>query len=76
VLTYFKVKQVQLHLTIISLLSCFIAPLMKFAASTLNRAFGLKEEHDLLAETFGRDSGLSDVFYCHGMVGLMVAIYL
>jgi hypothetical protein len=49
---------------------------MRVAARTLNKSFGVKEEDDILAETLGRDSGLSDVFYSHGMVGLMVALYL
>jgi len=48
--------------------------MMRFAAGTVNRAFGIKE--DLLTDTLGRESGLTDVFYCHGMVGVFVMIYL
>ena len=48
--------------------------MMGFAAGTVNRAFGIKE--DLLTDTLGRESGLTDVFYCHGMVGVFVMIYL
>jgi uncharacterized membrane protein YuzA (DUF378 family) len=47
---------------------------MRFAAGTVNRAFGIKE--DLLTDTLGRESGLTDVFYCHGMVGVFVMIYI
>ena len=48
--------------------------MMRFAAGTVNRAFGIKE--DYLTETLGRESGLTDVFYCHGMVGVFVMVYL
>ena len=48
--------------------------MMRFAAGTVNRAFGIKE--DILTDTLGRDSGLTDVFYCHGMVGVFVMLYL
>jgi uncharacterized membrane protein YuzA (DUF378 family) len=48
--------------------------MMRFAAGTVNRAFGIKE--DLLTDTLGRESGLTDVFYCHGMVGVFVMIYI
>jgi len=61
-------------MTFIGLISCFIAPMMRFAAGTVNRAFGIKE--DILTDTLGRDSGLTDVFYCHGMVGVFVMLYL
>ena len=64
----------QLHLTIIALISCLISPMMRFAAGTVNRAFGIKE--DLLVEAVGRESGLTDIFYCHGMVGVVVMLYL
>ena len=47
---------------------------MRFAAGTVNRAFGIKE--DILLEAFGRESGLTDIFYCHGMVGVIVLVYL
>lgn len=57
-----------------ALVSCFIAPMMRFAAHTVNRAFGIKE--DILTEFLGRESGLTDVFYCHGMVGVFVMVYL
>jgi hypothetical protein len=49
---------------------------MKFAVFTITRAFGVKDEDYTLTQTLGTDSGLSDLFYCHGMVGVMVAIYL
>jgi len=62
------------HLTGIALISCFIAPMMRFAAGTVNRAFGIKE--DILAENLGRESGVSDVFYCHGMIGVLVMLCL
>ena len=48
--------------------------MMRFAAGTVNRAFGIKE--DLLLDAFGRESGLTDIFYCHGMVGVLVMLYL
>ena len=48
--------------------------MMRFAAGTINRAFGVKE--DVLTETLGRESGLADVFYCHGMVGVFVMVYM
>ena len=48
--------------------------MMTFAAGTVNRAFGIKEER--LLDAFGRESGLTDIFYCHGMVGVVVMIYL
>lgn len=48
--------------------------MMRFAAHTVNRAFGIKE--DILTEFLGRESGLTDVFYCHGMVGVFVMVYL
>ena len=48
--------------------------MMTFAAGTVNRALGIKEE--LLPDTFGRESGFTDIFYCHGMVGVVVMIYL
>jgi len=48
--------------------------MMRFAAGTVNRAFGIKE--DLLTDTLGRESGLTDVFYCHGMVGVFVMFYI
>ncbi len=48
--------------------------MMRFAAGTVNRAFGIKE--DLLIDAIGRESGLTDIFYCHGMVGVLVMLYL
>ena len=48
---------------------------MRFTAETLNKAFNIKEDHILL-ETVGRESGLTDIFYCHGMVGVVVMLYL
>lgn len=48
--------------------------MMRFAASTIQKAFGIKE--DTLVETFGRDSSLTDIFYCHGMIGVLVMLYL
>ena len=47
---------------------------MKFALGTVNRAFGIKEE--FLLDAFGQDSGLTEIFYCHGMVGIVVMLYL
>ena len=65
----------QLHLTGIALISCFVSPMMRFAAGTVNRAFNIKEDH-LLLDALGRESGLTDIFYCHGMVGVVVMLYL
>jgi len=48
--------------------------MMRFAAGTVNRAFGIKEE--ILINIMGRESGLTDVFFCHGMVGVVVMLYL
>jgi hypothetical protein len=64
----------QLHFTYIALICCFVSPMMRFAAGTVNRAFGIKEE--TLLNLVGRESGLTDVFFCHGMVGVVVTIYL
>ena len=64
----------QLHLTYIALICCFVSPMMRFAAGTVNRAFGIKEE--TLLNIVGRESGLTDVFFCHGMVGVVVMLYL
>ena len=47
---------------------------MTFAMATINKSFGIKEE--FLKEAFGRDSGLTDLFYGHGMVGILVMLYL
>ncbi len=49
--------------------------MMRFAAGTLDRAFQIKEK-GIIIEILGRDSGLTDVFYCHGMVGVFVMLYL
>ena len=49
--------------------------MMRFAAGTINRAFNIKEDH-LLLDTVGRESSLTDIFYCHGMVGVVVSLYL
>ena len=49
--------------------------MMRFAAGVVNRAFDIKEDH-LLMDTVGRESGLTDIFYCHGMVGVVVTLYL
>ena len=48
--------------------------MMTFAAGTVNRALGINSE--LLLEAFGQASGITDIFYCHGMVGVVVMIYL
>ena len=48
--------------------------MMKFSAAIMQKAFGLKE--DTLVDTFGRDSSLTDIFYCHGMIGVLVMLYL
>lgn len=64
----------QLHLMYIALICCFVSPMMRFAAATVNRAFGIKEE--ILINMLGRESGLTDVFYCNGMVGVVVMLYL
>lgn len=70
-----QITNAQLHLTGIALISCFVSPMMRFAAGTFNRAFNIKEDH-LLLEIVGRESGLTDIFYCHGMVGVVVTLYL
>ena len=75
----FNVMRAQIHLTAIAIVSCFISPLMRFAAGTINRAFGIKEDSTFFGaifETLSRDSSLTDIFYCHGMVGVLVLLYL
>ena len=42
---------------------------------TLNKAFGIRED-TVLIETLGRESSMTDIFYCHGMVGVVVMLYL
>jgi hypothetical protein len=77
VLLFFKIKPSQIHCTILSLAACLIQPVMKFAVLTISRAFGAgDDDFSMLELTFGKNSGLSELFYCHGMVGVMVAIYL
>jgi len=57
--------------------------LTRFAAAMLMRAFGIKEERlqsefmvgHIFALQSG-DSGMPDLFFCQGMVGVLVAIYL
>ena len=49
--------------------------MIKFAARTIDRSFGIKQE-TLLVDALGRDSGLTDIFYCHGLVGVVVMLYL
>ena len=52
---------------------------MRFIAATINRAFGIKEDSYFFGAIFdslNRDSSLTDIFYCHGMVGVVVVLYL
>jgi hypothetical protein len=49
--------------------------MMRFAAGTLDRAFQIKEK-GMIVQVLGRESGLTDVFYCTGMVGIFVMLYL
>ena len=63
-----------MHLTTVGIICCLVSPMMKFAARTIQTAFGFKE--DSLVELFGRDSSLTDIFYCHGMIGVFVMLYL
>jgi phosphatidate cytidylyltransferase len=70
-----RIKPAQLHLTLIGLISCFIAPLVRYGGGILDHVFNVKE-HEVLETTFGRESGLTDVFYCHGLVGAFTSIYL
>ena len=52
---------------------------MRFAAASINRAFGIKEESVFFGAVFeilNKDSGLLDIFYCHGIVGVVVLFYL
>ena len=48
--------------------------MMRFAAGIVYRTFAIKEE--ILINIMGRESGLTDVFFCHGMVGVVVMLYL
>ena len=53
--------------------------MMRFLAGTTNRAFGIKEDAHLFGaifESLNRDSSLTDIFYCHGIVGVLVLLYL
>ena len=65
----------QLHLTSIALISCAVSPMMRLVAMTMNKAFSIKED-TVLMDTLGRESSLTDIFYCHGMVGVVVVLYL
>ena len=52
---------------------------MRFAAGSINRSFGIKEESVFFGAVFeilNKDSGLLDIFYCHGVVGIVVLFYL
>lgn len=62
-------------MTFIGLITCFISPAVRLTAGTLDRAFQIKEQ-GYLVNILGRESGLTDVFYCHGMVGVFVMLYL
>lgn len=70
-----QIRPAQLHLTFIGLITCFISPAVRLAAGTLDRALQIKED-GYLVTIFGRESSLTDVFYCHGMVGVFVMLYL
>ena len=34
------------------------------------------KENGILVNTLGRESGMTDVYYCHGMVGVFIMLYL
>jgi CDP-diglyceride synthetase len=70
-----QVRPAQLHMTLIGLMACMISPVVRLTAGTLDRAFQIKEQ-GYLVKILGRESGLTDVFYCHGMVGVFVMLYL
>jgi len=48
--------------------------LCRFGATITNKAFGVKEE--ILEGILGRDSTWTDIFYCNGVLGIIVALYL
>ena len=48
--------------------------MMRFATETVSRTFGRKE--NLILETFGADSGASEMIYCYGMVGVATTLYM
>jgi hypothetical protein len=48
---------------------------VRYAAGILDHVFDVKD-NNVLETTFGRESGLTDVFYCHGLVGAFTMGYL
>ena len=71
----FEMSEAQIHLTGIALTCCLVSPMMRFVAMTMNKAFAIKED-TVLVDTLGRESSLTDIFYCHGMVGVVVMLWL
>ena len=47
---------------------------MRFATETVNKTFGRKE--NIIFEAFGETSGVSEMIYCYGMVGVATMLYM